>query len=45
MPRKCFSLVLAGMARYNPRGKAIIYDEKKVTWRELNNRVNCFANA
>jgi acyl-CoA synthetase (AMP-forming)/AMP-acid ligase II len=45
MPRKCFSLVLADMARYNPRGKAIIYGEKKVTWRELNNRVNRFANA
>ena len=45
MPRKCFSLVLADMARYNPGGKAIIYGEKKVTWRELNNRVNRFANA
>lgn len=45
MPRKCFSLVLADMARYNPRGKAIIYGKKKVTWRELNNRVNRFANA
>jgi len=45
MPRKSFSLVLADMARYNPRGKAIIYGEKKVTWRELNNRVNRFANA
>ena len=45
MPRKCFSLVLADMARYNPEGKAIIYGNKKITWRELNNRVNRFANA
>ena len=45
MPRKSFNLVLADMARYNPEGKAIIYGEKKVAWRELNNRVNRFANA
>jgi len=44
MPRKCFSLVLADMARYNPGGKAIIYGDKEFTWRELNNRVNRFAN-
>jgi acyl-CoA synthetase (AMP-forming)/AMP-acid ligase II len=45
MPRKCFSLVLADMSKYNPNGKAIIYGERKVTWKELNNRVNRFANA
>ena len=30
MPRKCFNLVLADMARYNSKGKAIIYGETKL---------------
>lgn len=45
MSRKCFSLLLADMAKYNPDGKAIIFGEKIVTWKTLNNRVNRFAHA
>lgn len=45
MSRKCFSLLLADMARYNPDGKAIIFGDKIVTWETLNNRVNRFAHA
>ncbi|MDD5712753.1 MAG: class I adenylate-forming enzyme family protein [Smithellaceae bacterium] len=45
MARKCFSLLLADMARYNPSGKAITYGDKKVTWREFNNRVNRLSQA
>jgi len=45
MSRKCFSLLLADMARYNPNGKAIIVGDKIVTWKTLNNRVNRLAHA
>ena len=37
MPRKCFSLVLADMARYNPGGKVIIvpYEGEQLTHEEI----------
>ncbi len=43
--RKSFSELLAGMARFNPKGIAITCGPAHITWTELNTRVNRLANA
>jgi acyl-CoA synthetase (AMP-forming)/AMP-acid ligase II len=43
--RKSFGELLAGMARYNPGGIAITCGQFRVTWKDLNKRVNQLANS
>ncbi|MCD6571273.1 MAG: acyl--CoA ligase [Deltaproteobacteria bacterium] len=45
MSRKSFGELLADQARYNPKGIAITYGSRRVGWKELNTKVNRFANA
>ncbi|HQI02576.1 MAG TPA: AMP-binding protein [Deltaproteobacteria bacterium] len=42
--RKSFGELLADMARYNPKGSAITWGPVRVSWKELNTRVNKLAN-
>ncbi|HVN71137.1 MAG TPA: AMP-binding protein [Desulfomonilia bacterium] len=43
--RKSFGELIASMSRFNASGIAVICGSKKVTWKELNDRVNSLANA
>jgi acyl-CoA synthetase (AMP-forming)/AMP-acid ligase II len=43
--RKSFGELLAAMAKYNPGGIAVTCGPKKITWKDLNSRVNRLANA
>ena len=43
--RKSFGELLAQMARFNPRGVAITSGQTRITWQELNCRVNRLASA
>ena len=45
MSRKSFGELLADMARFNPNGIAITCGERKIRWKDLNAKVNRFANA
>lgn len=44
-PRPSFGKVLATTARFNPRGIAVTCGAERITWRDLNIRVNRLANA
>ena len=43
--RKSFGELLAGMARFNPKGIAITCGNTNITWHGLNERVNSLAGA
>jgi acyl-CoA synthetase (AMP-forming)/AMP-acid ligase II len=43
--RKSFGDLLAGMARFNPKGIAVTYGNTHITWKGLNERVNSLAGA
>ncbi len=43
MSRKSLGELLADQARYNPRGISITYGQRKISWGELNMRVNRLA--
>jgi len=45
MSRKSFGELLADQARYNPNGIIITYGHNKIRWKDLNTKVNRFANA
>jgi len=45
MARKSFSELLADMARYNPRGLAVTCGQTRISWKDLNTRVNKLAGA
>lgn len=45
MARKSFGKLLADMARFNPKGIAITCGDHKISWKDLNIRVNRLANA
>jgi acyl-CoA synthetase (AMP-forming)/AMP-acid ligase II len=43
--RPSFAELLANMARYNPNGIAVTCGSRRITWKELNTRVNKLADA
>ena len=43
--RKSFGEILAGMARFNPKGIAVTCGNTTITWQGLNERVNSLAGA
>jgi acyl-CoA synthetase (AMP-forming)/AMP-acid ligase II len=43
--KKSFGELLANMARYNPKGVAITCGQIRISWKDLNTRVNRLANA
>ena len=45
MSRKSFGELLIDLAKYNSRGRAITYGDRRITWKELNIKVNRCANA
>ncbi len=45
MSRKSFGELLVDLAKHNPKGIAVAYGDRRINWKDLNTRVNRFANA